>query len=264
MLSIRDELLKRQQFYSSLENDIEKKLETAPCGSLRISNKDGRVQYYHRRVATERSGAYISAKERNLVSELAQKEYDNQLLRIIKKELKAIDYYLRVSPAQDLKEVYETLHGKRKEAVIPMIETDEMYLQRWLNMEFNKKGFEDGAPEFITDKGERVRSKSEMIIANLLTKLDVPYLYEVPVFLNGFGNVYTDFRVLDLRQRKEYYWEHLGMMDNSNYADRNVRKITAYELNGFFQGEKLILTYETKNDPLNMRHIQKIIEHYFL
>ena len=264
MANFNDELLKRRKYLSVLANEAENRLNQAPRGKLNTNSSKGRVQYFVRKGPKDRQGTYIPKKEQELVRRLAQKDYDEKLLKRIRREIKSIDGYLKTCPQEELEAVYEKLNESRRGIVEPAVLSDEMYLQRWLNMEFNKKGFEDGAPEFITDKGERVRSKSEMIIANLLAKLNVPYLYEVPLFLNGFGNVYTDFRVLDLRQRKEYYWEHLGMMDNSNYADRNVRKIAAYELNGFFQGEKLIVTYETKNDPLNMRHIHKIIEHYFL
>jgi hypothetical protein len=116
----------------------------------------------------------------------------------------------------------------------------------------------------LTDRGERVRSKSELIIANLLSKEGIPYKYECPLRLKGFGTVHPDFTALRRKARKEIYWEHLGMMDDPEYAEKAVRKISAYGANGFFPGDRLILTAETKSTPLNVRLIRDLIACYCL
>ena len=58
------------------------------------------------------------------------------------------------------------------------------------------------------------------------------------------------------------YWEHLGMMDEPDYAEKALRKISCYEQNGLWQGDKLILTYETKAISLNQKLIGQVIQHY--
>lgn len=68
-----------------------------------------------------------------------------------------------------------------------------------------------------------------MIIADLLNKEGIPYRYEYPIQLNGVGWIYPDFTVLNVRLRKEYYWEHLGMMDDYSYAEKALQKISSYE-----------------------------------
>ena len=47
--------------------------------------------------------------------------------------------------------------------------------------------------EIYTERGERVRSKSEKIIADKLFLQNIPYHYERPIYLKGFGMVYPDF-----------------------------------------------------------------------
>lgn len=47
--------------------------------------------------------------------------------------------------------------------------------------------------------------------------------------------------------------EHFEMMDNPGYDENVIRKIRAYEKNGILQGERLILTYETSQTPIDMR-----------
>ena len=46
--------------------------------------------------------------------------------------------------------------------------------------------------------------------------------------------------------------------DDAVYASNMVRKIQAYENNGIFVGEKLILTYETEKDILSTQKIAQL------
>ena len=46
----------------------------------------------------------------------------------------------------------------------------------------------------ITEKGEYVRSKSEKIIADTLTKNNINYVYELPLRLKGYGTVKPDLQ----------------------------------------------------------------------
>ena len=63
---------------------------------------------------------------------------------------------------------------------------------------------------------------------------------------------------------KKYIWEHLGMMDNQEYVERNIRKIDIYERNGYLLGEKLLLTHETSKVPLSRTVLNSYIENYLL
>ena len=48
--------------------------------------------------------------------------------------------------------------------------------------------------EILTEKGESVKSKSEKIIADKLNMMNIPYCYEVPLYLKGYGYVKPDTR----------------------------------------------------------------------
>ena len=139
-----------------------------------------------------------------------------------------------------------------------------MYAQRWQSMPYRGKLSEEEQTGLFTDKGEKVRSKSEMIIANLLAKDGVPYRYECPLELKGMGVIYPDFTVLNIRLRKVFYWEHQGMMDDENYATKAIRREAAYQRNGFYPGDNLILTSETRKNPIDINQIRGIIKHYLL
>lgn len=262
MDTLRDLLENRVQELRTIKERLEKELKKAPEGSLRISSSRGRTQYYYRRNQSDRRGNYI--REIELACALAQKNYDQRVMDSILQEEQAIRAMLDRYPTILAEEIYEELSESRKKLVIPVRETDEQFLEKWKSMPFQGKSFSEEDPEFITDKGERVRSKSEIIIANLLAKESIPYRYECPLRLRNGLVIYPDFTILDLKNRKEYYWEHQGMMDDPEYAAKAIRKIRTYNTNGFYQGTNLIISSETKNEPLNMRHIKELIKHYFL
>ena len=62
-----------------------------------------------------------------------------------------------------------------------------------------------------------MRSKSEVIIANLLHAKGINYHYEEPLEFDGITN-YPDFTIEDGSTGKTYYWEHLGMLNDPRPA----------------------------------------------
>ena len=116
----------------------------------------------------------------------------------------------------------------------------------------------------LTEKGERVRSKSEKILADYFYRNKIAYKYESPLHLKGYGIVYPDFTFLSRKTKQEIYWEHDGRMDDPGYAQNAVRKILAYEENGIYPGESLILTFETEKNVLNTRIIERLVHRYLL
>lgn len=261
MEKIKNLLEEREKYLLQIKTEKEKSLAPAPEGTLRICSNGRKTHYYQRNNPKDTSGVYIREKDIQIARELAQKDYDRKVLNAVQKELKAINKYLENYPVLDAEQVYENLHKERQKLIIPIRETDEQYIQNWESMKYHGKEFSANMPELYTAKGERVRSKSEVIIADTLSREAVPYRYECPICLQGIGKVHPDFTVLNVKSRKEMYWEHLGMMDDPVYVERAIQKIAFYEQNGIFLGDRLILTYETKNNPLNQKQIIKIIQH---
>lgn len=146
----------------------------------------------------------------------------------------------------------------KKELIRTHYTSDEIYLNNWKNQEYEVLAFKDNYPEYYTRKGIRVRSKSEVIIADTLDEMEIPFLYEKPLKLNS-GIVHPDFTLLNIRERRELYWEHLGMMDDIDYRNNALIKIRNYESSGIYQHDCLILTFETSKYPLNTKEIRRMI-----
>ena len=109
-----------------------------------------------------------------------------------------------------------------------------------------------------------MRSKTEILIANALNKFGIPYHYECPLYLEGYGIVHPDFTALNIRLRKLYYWEHNGMMDDPDYLENALYRITMYEKNDIYPGDKLIITHETSTRPINSKSIEAMIQKFLL
>jgi hypothetical protein len=105
----------------------------------------------------------------------------------------------------------------------------------------------------VTSRGEAVRSKSEVIIANLLHAKNVFYHYEHPLELDGFTK-YPDFTIEDDNSGITYYWEHCGMLRDPAYSRRWEDKKTWYRSNGILplaegrDRKKILIVSEDESD----------------
>ena len=91
---------------------------------------------------------------------------------------------------------------------------------------------------YQTVSGEMVRSKSEVIITDLLAMYNIPFKYEERLEAGGYG-FWPDFTIKTAK--KVYYWEHLGRLDLEQYRQNWVIKKAWYE--EYFPGQ-LITTEE--------------------
>lgn len=238
-------------------------MNNAPEGTLRLSQSNKYLQFYH---CTDENklGKYITKGNDELVQKLAQKSYDERILRLAEKRLNQIKKLSKDYDDDEIEQIFLKEHKERQRFIQPIEPTWEQKLSEWKAKEYQGKGFGDGMPMIVTERGERVRSKSEKIMADYFCRNGIEYKYECPIYLKGMGMVYPDFTFLSKKMGKEIYWEHNGMVDEPMYARNMVRKIDAYENNGIFPGERLILTYETEQSVLNTGKIEQMVKKYLV
>lgn len=125
---------------------------------------------------------------------------------------------------------------------------------------YNFSGSDNG---YLTLKGDCVRSKAEVIIANELYNHKISYIYEKPLVLAGCKyTLLPDFTVCTPKQKKIIYWEHLGLMDNEKYRSKWDWKKQLYEKYGISEWDNnLIVTYESKSLPLRVELVREQILH---
>ncbi|MBP5526724.1 MAG: ATP-dependent DNA helicase RecQ [Paludibacteraceae bacterium] len=79
---------------------------------------------------------------------------------------------------------------------------------------------------YVTENGMTVRSKSEVIIANILYHSGLEFKYEEPLRYAG-KHIEPDFTIC--YNNKIYYWEHLGLLGKSDYDENWKKKKKIYE-----------------------------------
>ena len=257
-----EEQLKEIEALLEKSNRKLEELRSVPDHGIRIHKSNGRDQY---ELINKTTGEkrYVKAADVQSLRGIAQKEYEKKISKELMAMKQGLESFLQNYDVRKLNEVYECMANGRKALIDPLIETDDMFVDRWKSVVYDDLKFFDES-ELFTCNGVRVRSKSELIIANMLEQYGIPYKYEKPLYLRGVGDVRPDFSCLNMRSRKEVIWEHFGMMDNVSYVNKNVTKLACYHQNGFYVGENLITTFETSQNQISSKLIKGMIEHYLL
>lgn len=254
-------LLNKKEELEKIIIICEERLENVPEGTLRVTRTKKFPQFYHN-IGKGKPKKYISKKNQALIRSLAQKSYDEKVLRLAKKRLTQINRLLKDYKDDEIDQIYKKEHPAKQSLIDPVSPIWEEKLEIWKNAEYKSKGFRADIPVILTDRGERVRSKSEKIIADFLYRNGIEYKYECPKYLDSIGIIYPDFTFLNQKTGEEIYWEHFGMVDVPTYAKKMVKKIETYENNNLFIGENLICTYETEESIISSKKIQQIVDKY--
>ena len=120
-----------------------------------------------------------------------------------------------------------------------------------------------------TTRGEAVRSKSEVIVANLLHTHGINYRYEDPLERNGVTK-YPDFTIEDDDTGETYYWEHLGMLSDNDYHRRWFEKKKWFSAHGILPKEDgggpagtLITTEDSAEGGIDSAQVSTLIDDLF-
>ena len=256
--NIRELLTERYELLSKLITELERKIKNYPEGGISIKRHKYGVYYY--RSGTSSGENYLPKKASHLINDLIQKNYYQKVLASSSKEAAAIRRALDHIPDTLAEDIYDSLSSDRKVLVKPIVKPIEQFVQDWQKIPYKPKPISDDVPVYVTMRGERVRSKSEQIIADHLYINDIPYKYECPLKV-GNRIIHPDFTILRRSDRKELYHEHCGMLDDTKYSKENLPRINEYILNGF--GDRLFLSFESSFVPLDVRVIDKLINDSF-
>ncbi|MCR5468950.1 MAG: hypothetical protein K6F37_08325 [Lachnospiraceae bacterium] len=262
MENYREKLQKQLGELDSLIEVANKRLKKANTSenlSFVVSKSHGCDQYYFYNRENKKR-IYVKEKNVDSLRKIAQRDYDKAIIRKLNSMRSSLSGFIDKYNPNEIDEIYLRMADARKKLVIPIIEPDDLFVKKWKKVQYDPMPYSEEV-KLISDKGVRVRSKSELIIANQLERLGIPYRYEYPLGLNG-RTVRPDFICLNIRTRQEFVWEHFGMMDNIAYANKNVAKIQEYESAGYYSGINMIMTFETSQNPLSSDYVKRTIETY--
>ncbi len=236
---------------------LESRVRKMPEGTLAVSKTATRLLYY---CINGNERTYLGKDKQKLRILLAQKEY---CLACISDFAKIRDIMLGV--LQKLENISK--HGalskmkEQKKKLVPSLKVFDAADDIWRTT--NTKHVDKNTHPYETDKGDWVRSKAEVIIANMLFSLGVPYIYEYSLNIRGY-HYEPDFYILNCITGNIVIWEHLGLMSDVNYVNRNADKIMNYLSAGFIYGKSLIFTMESDVCKMRTDVIRKMINDYCL
>lgn len=250
----------RYELISKSIEDIENKLKHLPKGRISIKTRGGKTYYYLAGVA--KGEIYLGPNDMELIEQLVQKNYLKAVLRKNKTEAASIERMQQLYPGTIAEDVYDHLPEGLKIYATPINICDDSFAKKWMEVPYRKKPFKKDDPEFYTLKGERVRSKSEVIIADRLRENGIPYRYECPLKI-GNKIIHPDFTILRTSDRKILYHEHCGKMGDQQYVDDMLTRAKDYNQAGIIMGDRLFYTFESESVPLDVAALDSLIRQHY-
>lgn len=253
----------KQEKIKDLENKLQGIQVTPILGSLVIKRNGDHPEYYHQTVDERKiRRKYISLDSMDLARQLAQQAYNRSmsaLLSWMEKESMSLREIDRAVDLQLLK-----LCPERRALIRPVQPTLEDKLKEWKSKSYQGLPFRSDDSCLYTNNKERVRSKTEKILADLFQKEGITYKYECPLLLEEGITIYPDFTFYDPSAEKEIYWEHHGLIGEGEYMMTTVKKIRSYENNDIELGRQLLVTFEGAGLGVDYRRVERMIQSHLI
>ena len=170
MAGLREMLLQEQDRLEKILQKTSEQLKDAPPGKLRLSSSNKCVQYYYCVPGGRKNGQYLPREKEKLAYRLAQKSYDEKIIKLAEKRLSQIRRITKDYDEEEIEKIFQAEHPERQKLIKPAEPVWEQQLSKWAAEDYKRKEFQEDMPVILTEKGERVRSKSEKILADFFTE----------------------------------------------------------------------------------------------
>lgn len=244
--------------------DIYKKLyEKMPAGRLTTKRVKGRV-YYYRVEKKSRKATYLPKENMKLILQLKQKRWLEESIKVLKENLHVQSQVLKKYNNYDGKSIQNRLSKSYSDAMLEEYEKRHVTdLEAWSQESYRRNPYHEEHLRYETSFGLRVRSKSELLIAELLYKYGIPFRYDAAVRVCGWDGIwktyYADFIIM-LPTGEQILWEHMGLWGKEDYRKHAVGKLTDYFHHGYFMPNNLIITMDGPEGELDVTAMKRIIE----
>lgn len=227
--------------------EAEKEAAQLPSGSVvmhRYKNNKYVYPYHHYRIN------HRQIQEKLKLEGAALEEYRNKIAlhRQYKEEIRCGQLFLRRTQTL-LSGCYKTV-----------LKNYDFWTNKTFPSQQSENDYYREMRVHISSKGERMRSRAEVILANTLAAYKIPYFYEKTLTIKN-AKYYPDFTIINPLSGKTAYIEYCGL-DSTEYLDRLQKKLTAYALAGITEGNQLLIIREY-NNMLNSQDIAVLLEKNF-
>lgn len=243
------------EFQAKLFERIQTELNLMPEGAICRKLINGKNYYYHD--TKDKNGKwvqrFIKTSEYDLKQCLMKKYYFKKCSKDLQTNIQLMKKFV-----QKYRTILADAEGEMLLVMAELMFDHDNKIQQWIREPFKRNTSFKEALIHTTTLGLRVRSKSEAIIVSILEANGVPYRYEAELIL-GEKTYYPDFTILCPSSGKILYWEHFGMLNNSNYRVSAEKKLFAYFENHLYSCDNFIMTYDKEDGSIDASVIQKLI-----
>lgn len=263
MKKMEDYLRVMLYYFSSIEKNYNIQLRNCPDGNLIAHKRDGKYNYFQ---VTRQDGEYIRrgiTTNKKLIQALCRKKYMEARLEAASHNIKilekAADSLLSVEYDEIMKSLpaaYRTLpweyfNGDSSQA-------DGAKTDTWSSQPYRQSTYMPQHKRHTTSRGLKVRSKSELLIAEKLSEHGILFRYEQILEIGGIEYA-PDFTILR-PDGQQIYWEHCGLTSNTRYMSHHWQKMQAYSEAGILPWKNLIVTYDDEDGILDMAAVESEIK----
>ena len=263
-MNYRDDIERLCRRLKERERDLQNELSSLPEGEFYASDTDGRRKYYQR---FRREGNRKKERRRGikgdpvLIKDLVRKKYVTEALSRLEKDIVEAERMLKLYVPTDensVMEVFISNYPELADCIFKVTSTSG----RLVDFRNSEERFHEENLTSTAADGSYRRSKGEVLIGAKLDHYNIPYRYES--LAHPDLPFRPDFTVRRPRDGKILFWEHLGLVNDSDYMDSNKSKFTAYETVGIVPWDNLIVTYDQADGGINEKLIDAMIHGWLL
>lgn len=253
MYDVKDFLERALRQQRNMLKIYEKQMKGLPEGSLSVYEKKGK-RYYNK--YDDNGITYLGNDDTKEVQEMKLHGILQDLSKRFRNNESLILKFLEKYQDPNLENVKQALGRAYQDEHFNLFSKNN---KAWENQSYARNNLYPEQLKQKTLRGDPVRSKSEVIIANTYLAKNISYRCE-PLIQVGDKTLAPDFAVLVKSRDKVKYHEHFGMMHDSKYRENAMRKIDTYISNGFRPYEDIIFTFEDLDGNIDAQILDALIE----
>ena len=259
-------------FIESMMTELKKRLSTVnkmllecPEGRVIRTNNHGKPVLMHITGKGSRRVRRIITNDIDLQIALARRGIMERERQVIKASLgilrSAADGLSKIGDL-DRKQIITGDYGWLTEEMVEQV-FNRGTLKSWAEEPYERSKYYASERNMITSRGLAVRTKSELMIAEMLYRYDIPFRYEPVIHVNEKLVLNPDFMIL-CPDGTIIVWEHEGLVNNASYIEWQRKKAEYYAMLGFVPWKNYIVTYDTLDGNIDMRIIEAEIRNKIL
>lgn len=236
-------------------------LKRLPKGKLYISDVKGNSYFYMRRDGRKH---YLGKEARKEIEQLQQRRLLESAVKNIDANIPLMEKFVvdyKETGLENLLKNMPKAYQMKSSNAAPF--ADFINVEEWEKQPYNRNARHKEELRHKTLKGDFVRSKSEVILANILTSRNIAYHYEEIEKINGVL-VAPDFKIAVESESKFRLLEHCGMIGDENYRNTFLWKLRNYIEGGYLPWRDVIFTFDDMDGSIDTQSIHKLVDFFFI